>query len=497
MCSNHPNCQRINHSATMGLCEGLKGYAALNLKPDSEWQTMAVARTVQDPNKVLPKTEWSDARYEGVVTDTAMARNDGSLMSIRGPTDARTCADACAGQEGCQGFYHNAFDNMCSLLGATAQPMSPNVVNHGAVYAVKRKVQPKAPTSLEVTAESGDMLVKKFSDNTKAGIGLSASRDLQVMAPGGLHVNASDGVKVNAPCVEVGGHVSGKEVNAGKICYKNWSDGLDIVGAGVAGAARKVRVWDDLDVGGRMNARELCAEGTCVSSSELTKMKQVSNAPPPAPPPPPPPPPPPTNKMNGADCFEFGAGVAGKEVNAGKVCYNAFNTGGLDIVGAGAPGAMRRVTVWDDLVVRGQIRSDNRFVKMGVAPNTPHPNWGGGLHAYDVYVTGSVGWGKNGGVARWVNSDGMFNMSDRRTKKDILPLTADRLKDVKPVSFKKKDDPTGKVHFGVIAQDVQAAYPNLVNTKPDGMLAVNYEGFIPLILAELQELRESRRASRH
>ncbi|MBL7740750.1 MAG: hypothetical protein JNK14_16140 [Chitinophagaceae bacterium] len=40
-------------------------------------------------------------------------------------------------------------------------------------------------------------------------------------------------------------------------------------------------------------------------------------------------------KLQGLNLFEFGAGVAGKEVNAGKVGYNAFGQNGLTIVGGG------------------------------------------------------------------------------------------------------------------------------------------------------------------
>ncbi len=40
-------------------------------------------------------------------------------------------------------------------------------------------------------------------------------------------------------------------------------------------------------------------------------------------------------KLEGLNLFEFGAGVAGKEVNAGKIGYNAFGQNALTFVGAG------------------------------------------------------------------------------------------------------------------------------------------------------------------
>ena len=48
-------------------------------------------------------------------------------------------------------------------------------------------------------------------------------------------------------------------------------------------------------------------------------------------------------KLQGLNLFEFGAGVAGKELNAGKIGYNAFGTNALAIVGAGTKSTNRAV----------------------------------------------------------------------------------------------------------------------------------------------------------
>ena len=47
-----------------------------------------------------------------------------------------------------------------------------------------------------------------------------------------------------------------------------------------------------------------------------------------------------------ATTLELGNGVAGKEANAGKIGYNAFGSGALDIVGAGTSGTNRKVKIW-------------------------------------------------------------------------------------------------------------------------------------------------------
>jgi hypothetical protein len=47
--------------------------------------------------------------------------------------------------------------------------------------------------------------------------------------------------------------------------------------------------------------------------------------------------------INANSTLEFGAGVAGKEVNAGKIGYQRFTADSLDIVGAGTSGANRKI----------------------------------------------------------------------------------------------------------------------------------------------------------
>lgn len=47
--------------------------------------------------------------------------------------------------------------------------------------------------------------------------------------------------------------------------------------------------------------------------------------------------------------FEFGYGVSGKEMNAGRIGYERWTTGALDVVGAGTQAGSRKVKIWDVL----------------------------------------------------------------------------------------------------------------------------------------------------
>lgn len=76
---------------------------------------------------------------------------------------------------------------------------------------------------------------------------------------------------IDNKCVEMGKGIAGKDGNAGKICYNKLSDGLDIVGAGIGGAERKVKVWDRIDTG-RVQANKICLGQYCIDENGFAKL---------------------------------------------------------------------------------------------------------------------------------------------------------------------------------------------------------------------------------
>jgi hypothetical protein len=81
--------------------------------------------------------------------------------------------------------------------------------------------------------------------------------------------------------------------------------------------------------------------------------------------------------------------------------------------------------------------------------------------------------------------------SDRKLKQDIKPLTGalSGILALKPSTYHYKTEPTGTPSMGLIAQEVQEVYPQLVNVidKKEGTLGVAYEGLIPVAVAAVQE----------
>lgn len=108
-----------------------------------------------------------------------------------------------------------------------------------------------------------------------------------------------------------------------------------------------------------------------------------------------------------------------------------------------------------------------------------------------------------------ISAPSFLTSSDARLKTNVQSLSEmfSGLQDVNPVSYslssKSPSDPSmmsakdsdvkaiavdERMHFGFIAQKIQKIYPNLVVEDEEGMLAIDYTGFIPLLVEAYKEL---------
>lgn len=82
------------------------------------------------------------------------------------------------------------------------------------------------------------------------------------------------------------------------------------------------------------------------------------------------------------------------------------------------------------------------------------------------------------------------DVSDRRLKKDIQNLMTGQLDKVlrlQGVSFKMIEDAAGRTELGLIAQDVQEIFPELVQESSGGTLSLNYTGLIAPMIEAMKE----------
>jgi hypothetical protein len=66
----------------------------------------------------------------------------------------------------------------------------------------------------------------------------------------------------------------------------------------------------------------------------------------------------------------------------------------------------------------------------------------------------------------------------------------DALMTLNPIHFRYRHDQDERRHFGVIAQEVEGVFPNMVEQSHYGYWTVNYQEMIPLLLAKVKDLQE-------
>lgn len=87
-----------------------------------------------------------------------------------------------------------------------------------------------------------------------------------------------------------------------------------------------------------------------------------------------------------------------------------------------------------------------------------------------------------------MRTDNLLITSDLREKKGFRPIEkdeAERLLNI-PIQAWQLNSQPNITRYGPTAQDIQAAYPDLVSTSPTGVLAVNLQGIQGLVIENLQ-----------
>ena len=79
-----------------------------------------------------------------------------------------------------------------------------------------------------------------------------------------------------------------------------------------------------------------------------------------------------------------------------------------------------------------------------------------------------------GGFAAGIAKTGIFNTSDRRLKHDIVPAGTDGRTGLPLYVFSYRDDPKGRRYLGVMADEVQKAFPDAVAVNDSGYMSVDY-----------------------
>ncbi|MFC4740008.1 tail fiber domain-containing protein [Flavobacterium ponti] len=159
-------------------------------------------------------------------------------------------------------------------------------------------------------------------------------------------------------------------------------------------------------------------------------------------------------------------------LKAGTLVYATSTSGIINTVGFWNWNGSTWVKTYGAKFVDGTILADAVFTtgKVGIGTSTPS-------EALEV----------NGNI----RTNAVILNSDSNLKKEIKPL-ASVLEDLSQITtysyYFKKDEKSSDLQFGLLAQEVQKIYPNLVASNGE-YLGVNYIQLIPVLIKAIQELQ--------
>src|SRR5439155_12597256 len=121
-----------------------------------------------------------------------------------------------------------------------------------------------------------------------------------------------------------------------------------------------------------------------------------------------------------------------------------------------------------------------------------------GIFQTSSFIAGIYGATASGGYPVYVNSDGQLatSSSSARFKQDIQDMgdASEILLSLRPVTFRYKPeiDPQGSPQFGLVAEEVEKANPDLIGRDAEGKVyTVRYEAVNAMLLNEF--LKEHRK----
>lgn len=142
------------------------------------------------------------------------------------------------------------------------------------------------------------------------------------------------------------------------------------------------------------------------------------------------------------------------------------------------------------------IGTTNTNTRLAVSGNT---NITGSLAVSASLAVGNITPSATVGRIDAANDVVAFSTSDARLKENITPIqfSLDKVGQLNGVEFNWKQDPDVLLHhgygtdkdYGLIAQDVEAIFPEMVQTRDNGFKAVRYERLIPVLVEAIKTLK--------
>ena len=171
--------------------------------------------------------------------------------------------------------------------------------------------------------------------------------------------------------------------------------------------------------------------------------------------------------------------------------------------------------------IAGDATSGYNYGVLGGITNTQRNGagiFGTTLNHSGVYIAGIYAGYFDGAtrVAGTLTANSVVTPSDYRLKDNIVPLADEggsalsRVMDMNVISYnykfpEEKNDTAQNIlpdvlkareaesqirHYGLLAQELQTIYPNLVREGQDGFLGINYIELVPVLIRSIQEMQQ-------
>jgi hypothetical protein len=165
--------------------------------------------------------------------------------------------------------------------------------------------------------------------------------------------------------------------------------------------------------------------------------------------------------------------------------YSATAAGQVRVAGA-APAVYLTDTITDPanyVGVLGLATATNNFITGAAAGDLVLLNQASGYRLYVVNYSGGVY--LTSGATSWTAN------SDIRLKNinSHIENAVEKLSTLQTINFSYKDDKFKKQNIGLIAQEVEKIFPELIDKNGDGMLGVRYTELVPVLIKAIQELK--------
>ena len=182
------------------------------------------------------------------------------------------------------------------------------------------------------------------------------------------------------------------------------------------------------------------------------------------------------------------AGINNSALGSGALKQNTTGVGNTALgTNAGTTLTTGSFNTYVGYNVPGVAPTDNYVTGIGVFSQPA----GGPAYNPTTYIAG-ISNSHITGAAVYVTASGQLGVlaSSERYKTAInsLGTTSEKLAQLRPVSFHLKTEPNGTVQYGLIAEEVDKVYPELVIRDKEGKIqGVRYDELAPMLLNEMQK----------